>query len=200
MWIKYFWSIRGHFCSKIPPRKVECAYVFSESGFLDKITNRWQPDAKTSDIFLLQWRIFCSMIHFSMVLQPDLFSMKVLSGSIQHVTAPILRHLATSASGWVLMACTTSATSVNLITQWNKSHIATTVEDSLMVKSESWLWTPSYPGVTTITRSLLPLADNLAWRRLWLDKVLVRDSCKTSKTKQWRITLYKRTSLLQQKI
>lgn len=53
-----------------------------------------------------------------------------------------------------------------------------------MVKYEDWLWTLSYPGDTTITRSLLPLADSLAWRRLWLDKVLVRDSCKTKAKKQ----------------
>ena len=116
--------------------------------------------------------------------------MKVLSGSIQHVTAPILRHLATSGSGWVLMACTTSATSVNLITKWNKNHITTTTEDGLIVNCEQWLWMLPYPGVTKITRSLLPLADNLACSRLWLDKVLVSDSCKTNTKQLQKITFY----------
>ena len=116
--------------------------------------------------------------------------MKVLRGSIQHVTAPILRHLATSGSGWVLMACTTSATSVNLITKWNKNHITTTTEDGLMVNCEQWLWMLPYPGVTKITRSLLPLADNLACSRLWLDKVLVRDSCKTNTKQPQKIAYY----------
>lgn len=75
--------------------------------------------------------------------------------------------------------------------------ITTTAEDELMMKSEQWLWMLPYPGVTTITRSLLPLADNLACRRLWLDKVLVRDSCKTNTKQPHKMTYYpfKGTSL-----
>ena len=41
-----------------------------------------------------------------------------------------------------------------------------------------------------MTRSLLPLADNLAWRRLWLDKVLLRDSCKTNTKQPHHMTYY----------
>lgn len=44
----------------------------------------------------------------------NLFCIKQFSGSTQQVTAPIFRHLPTSLSGWVFIACTTSITSVNL--------------------------------------------------------------------------------------
>ena len=44
-----------------------------------------------------------------------------------------------------------------------------------------------YPGVTTITRSRLPLAESLACRRRWLDKVVVSDSCKTETIKKTKL-------------
>lgn len=167
----------------------------------------------------------------------NLFCKKQFSGSTQQVTAPIFRHLATSLTGWVFIACTTSITSVNLKWKHHKSSLyknkhscrldyqqlfskwATRYQKSCFhfhswqsinflkqffnsFKLHCWFtsrvatlnfsrWMTyimtadkahifSYPGVTTITLSLLPLAVSLAWSRRWLNKVVVRESCKTA--------------------